>query len=1129
MARAALVCTALALGGCSTRASVPEQASGRHDGLECAPWTVGDRLTVVPPVTEQPALPLTDVSSSSDGAHFLVAWARPFPPLGTDVVAVRLRPDGRPIDTSELRLTTPVGTREGVQATFDGTNYLVAWTELLDGGPSEVRTGRVSPSGQLLDPQGRIVSTSGQAQRRVAVASSGASTAVVWEQSLPDGGSEVRATRFSSSGQSLDPAGIVVAPGVTPTIAFGQTEYLVGWQTAPVEYDVLGNALTLGGALAWTTPRVLNPQVGGSPVSAPRLSYGAGLFLLSAYESPSSVRASRVSLQGQPLEAQNLNLSVTQADKGRRAVFNGSLFQLSVGPDDWVDVPPTGAPRYHVPMSMGTNSLSRSTNGTLGTGDQFGCGVRWGTDPQHDRVLTGFWVPPFGAAGCGGGHEWKVWSYPVGTDRPAIAEAQGRFLVAWQQANGPTYDVWGTLFGPGELTEARWPISTESGSQVLPAVASDGVNFLVVWEDHRNGQGDVFAARVGLDGGVLDPGGFAVAVEPAHQHAPAVAFDGTQFVVAWEDERGDGGSDIYAARVSTGGVVLDPAGFPVSSGPRDQYSPRLAPSTSGSLVVWQDYRSGALSDVFGTLLDRDAGVVEPMGLRLASTPAYRRAPAVGFDGTRNLVAYVESFDAGVGDVRVVLLTTADGGLTLGPTASLNTVSTQFTQPELSFDGRQFVVTWQATAVTGISYDRSADIRAARLSATGDVVDDGGLLVVDDFITHVPAASLASNDSGVSYVAFKSLTNRSIQAVAVRFPPYSLGLPCGCDSDCGSGWCVEGVCCDSACSRGAADSCLACTVARGALQAGHCSLRSAGTLCAYAPGACATNRLCTGASGDCPPAVVFPAGVTCRPSNQPVCDPAESCDGVNVDCPPDIVADAGTPCDDGRLCTVNDVCSWIYCTGDNRDCSGPCIDGYCDEPTGHCVQSARADGSRCVEPSTCSEGVCTTGTCDAGTTFACPPSSPCQVGACNARGDCEYSPAVDGTLCDDGDACTTGEVCAAGACVGASVCDAGTGDAGVADAGLADAGPGDAGRDDGGLEDAGPSDGGGGDGGTHDAGGEASDGGLPDGGVSEPGAGGCGCYGTSARGELWGAAFVSLFGALIRRKARRQKSVASPAS
>jgi hypothetical protein len=53
---------------------------------------------------------------------------------------------------------------------------------------------------------------------------------------------------------------------------------------------------------------------------------------------------------------------------------------------------------------------------------------------------------------------------------------------------------------------------------------------------------------------------------------------------------------------------------------------------------------------------------------------------------------------------------------------------------------------------------------------------------------------------------------------------------------------------------------------------------------------------------------------------------------------------------------------------------------------------------------------------------CDDGSPCTAEACVKRpgeeiGECQYSPAREGEVCDDGDACTEKDACAAGSCVG----------------------------------------------------------------------------------------------------------------
>jgi len=103
-----------------------------------------------------------------------------------------------------------------------------------------------------------------------------------------------------------------------------------------------------------------------------------------------------------------------------------------------------------------------------------------------------------------------------------------------------------------------------AGLQARPTVAFDGTSFLVVWEDLRSEQDfDLYAARVTEEGKVLEPDGFPIIKRPSNQAWPAVAFAGGCYVVAWMDARQYPVYGIYFARVSPSGKVLDPEGIPL--------------------------------------------------------------------------------------------------------------------------------------------------------------------------------------------------------------------------------------------------------------------------------------------------------------------------------------------------------------------------------------------------------------------------------------------------------------------------------------------------------------------------------------------------------------------------------------
>jgi hypothetical protein len=136
----------------------------------------------------------------------------------------------------------------------------------------------------------------------------------------------------------------------------------------------------------------------------------------------------------------------------------------------------------------------------------------------------------------------------------------------------------------------------------------------VTW-DHRGSSWDIYAARVTPQGTVLDPNGIQVATAAFNQ-CPALAFDGANFLVTWEDYRGGPYSDIYAARVTPQGTVLDPNGITVSTAASWQRSPALAFDGANFLVTWTDYR-GSYSDIY-------AARVTPAGVVFDTGPAVRQ-------------------------------------------------------------------------------------------------------------------------------------------------------------------------------------------------------------------------------------------------------------------------------------------------------------------------------------------------------------------------------------------------------------------------------------------------------------------------------------------------------------------------
>ncbi len=162
------------------------------------------------------------------------------------------------------------------------------------------------------------------------------------------------------------------------------------------------------------------------------------------------------------------------------------------------------------------------------------------------------------------------------------------------------------------------------------AVAYGGGSYLVVWNDGR-----IVASRVGTDGSVLDPAGVTISPSAHGSAEPAIAFDGTNHLVAWDDNRNDPWGDIFAARVSPAGTVLDPSGIAVAADSLPAGLAQREPSVAANgsfLVAWRDDRrlgvSASGSDIFAARVNSDGTVLDPSGISLTDSPTYDSQPAV---------------------------------------------------------------------------------------------------------------------------------------------------------------------------------------------------------------------------------------------------------------------------------------------------------------------------------------------------------------------------------------------------------------------------------------------------------------------------------------------------------------------
>lgn len=213
----------------------------------------------------------------------------------------------------------------------------------------------------------------------------------------------------------------------------------------------------------------------------------------------------------------------------------------------------------------------------------------------------------------------------------ASASTGSRTLVVWTRDN----DVRGAIVDSnGVVLNSPITISNAAGQQLDPSVASDGTGFFVTWTDARNGVTDIYGTRVTAAGTVSDPSGIAISSQTAPQTEPSIGFSEGSYQVAWTDAR-NGGTDVYASRVTTAGAVSDPAGIAVASGAAAESAPTVIGDGVRTLIAFQaggELRAQRL--LAGSRRDTSLGFLVGSG---GTVPALAGGPT-----GRRLVTYLRS-------------------------------------------------------------------------------------------------------------------------------------------------------------------------------------------------------------------------------------------------------------------------------------------------------------------------------------------------------------------------------------------------------------------------------------------------------------------------------------------------------
>jgi hypothetical protein len=299
-----------------------------------------------------------------------------------------------------------------------------------------------------------------------------------------------------------------------------------------------------------------------------------------------------------------------------------------------------------IPISISLNDLARQPSVDFDGVNFFvtWCATRSGTREVYGArvTTTGTVLDPPGIKLTTGGDA---------LDRmPGIAFDGTNHLVVWRTPSTTIRAARVTTAGINLDTPAGFPIAI-SGTSKYPAVAFDGVNYMVVWHKTATStQDDIYGARVTKDGFVLDPEGFIICDAPMNQNYPTIAFNGTNYLVVWYDWRSnnvEGDGSAYGARVTPNGTVLDDPAFIIANRVRGQVPVQLTVAETEWFVTYMEGKdvpaNFRLTDVYSFRISADGQIMNQQGIPVSTSFGHQFGPAVGYGDGWYLVAWGDIF------------------------------------------------------------------------------------------------------------------------------------------------------------------------------------------------------------------------------------------------------------------------------------------------------------------------------------------------------------------------------------------------------------------------------------------------------------------------------------------------------
>jgi hypothetical protein len=179
-----------------------------------------------------------------------------------------------------------------------------------------------------------------------------------------------------------------------------------------------------------------------------------------------------------------------------------------------------------------------------------------------------------------------------------VSDGAGGAIVAWYYIRNTDFNIYAQRFdinGNIMWADSGVAVADTINRQENHMMTTDGAGgAIVVWEDRRNADKDLYVQRLDPNGNTLwQRNGIRITPDAAWEQSPQIISDGVGgAIIVWEDTRA-GLIDIYAQRIDANGDKLwTPSGVAICTAGDSQHNPNLTTDgAGGAIIAWYDPRT----------------------------------------------------------------------------------------------------------------------------------------------------------------------------------------------------------------------------------------------------------------------------------------------------------------------------------------------------------------------------------------------------------------------------------------------------------------------------------------------------------------------------------------------------------